>query len=204
MKQQHTQRELAQSLLKRQRILRLADLREAGVAAATMSRMAQAGEVIRLSRGIYQLPDADLDQNHRLAEAATRVPKGGVCLVLALAFHGLTDQLPAKVWLAIGNKDWAPKRNGTPIRFVRFTDRLLKEGCEQHTIEGVPVKIFGAAKTVADCFRHRGKVGLSAIEGLQEVLRQRMATPSEIADQADKGGVSTVIRPYLEALTAKA
>jgi predicted transcriptional regulator of viral defense system len=167
--------------------------------------MEQAGEVIRLSRGVYRLPDADLDPNHSLAEAATQVPKGVVCMVSALAFHGLTDQLPAKVWLAIGNKDWAPKPNGTPIRIVRFTDGLLNEGYEQHSIEGVPVKIFGAAKTVADCFRHRGKVGLSvAIEGLQEALRQRKATPAEIVHQADKGGVSTVIRPYLEALTANA
>ncbi len=82
--------------------MRLAELREAGVTAATMSRMERAGEVTRLSRGVYQLPDADLDPNHSLAEAAKRVPKGVVCLVSALAFHGLTDQLPPRVWMAIG------------------------------------------------------------------------------------------------------
>ena len=88
---------------------------------------------------------------------------------------------------------------------MRFTDSLLREGVETHVIEGVSVKVFGVAKTVADCFRHRGKVGLSvAIEGLQEALRQRKATPAEIARQAEKGGVSTVVRPYLEALTANA
>lgn len=185
--------------------MRLVELREAGVTAATMSRMEGAGEVIRLSRGVYQLPDADLDPNHSLAAAATRVPKGVVCLVSALAFHGLTDQLPAKVWMAIGPRDWAPQRNGAGIRIVRFTDSLLRDGFETHAIEGVPVKVFGVAKTVADCFRHRGKVGLSVtIEGLQEALRQRKATPAEIAREADKGGVSTVIRPYLEALTANA
>ena len=85
--------------------MRLVELREAGVTAATMSRMEWAGEVIRLSRGVYQLPDADLDPNHSLAEAAKRVPKGVVCLVSALAFHGLTDQLPPRVWMAIGSKD---------------------------------------------------------------------------------------------------
>jgi predicted transcriptional regulator of viral defense system len=185
--------------------MRLVELREAGVTAATISRMERAGEVIRLSRGVYQMPDADLDPNHSLAEAAKRVPKGVVCLVSALAFYGLTDQLPPKVWMAIGSKDWAPQRNGAAIRIVRFTDSLLREGVEMHAIEGVPVKVFGVAKTVADCFRHRGKVGLSvAIEGLQEALRQRKANPAEIARQADKGGVSTVIRPYLEALTANA
>ena len=183
--------------------MRLIELRKAGVTAATMSRMEQAGEVIRLARGVYQLPGADLDPNHSLAEAAKRVPKGVVCLVSAQAFHGLTDQLPPKVWMAIGPKDWAPRRDGGPIRIVRFTDSLLREGAETHRIDGVPVKVFGVAKTVADCFRHRGKVGLSiAIEGLQEALRQRKATPAEIARHAETGWVSTVIRPYLEALTA--
>jgi predicted transcriptional regulator of viral defense system len=203
MEKRRSQRELAQSLLRERGILRLVELREAGVTAATMSRMERAGEVIRLSRGVYQLPDAELDPNHSLAEAAKQVPKGVICLVSALAFHGLTDQLPPKVWMAIGTKDWAPQRDGTPVRIVRFTDGLMKEDFEKHVIEGVEVKVFGAARTVADCFRHRSKVGLSvAIEGLQEALRQRKATPAEIARQADKRGVSTVIRPYLEALTA--
>ena len=107
--------------------------------------------------------------------------------------------------MAIGARGWAPQRGGTPIRIVRFADSLLEEGIETHVIEGVAVRIFGAARTVADCFRHRGKIGPSvAIEGLQEALRQRQATPAEIARQAEKGGVSTVIRPYLEALTANA
>jgi len=205
MAKPRSQRELAQALLRERGIMRLVELREAGVTAATMSRMERVGEVIRLARGVYQLPDADLDPNHSLAEAAKRVPKGVVCLLSALAFHGLTDQLPPKVWMAIGTKDWAPQRNGAGIRIVRFTDSLLREGFQTHAIGGVPVKVFGVAKTVADCFRHRGKVGLSvAIEGLQEALRQRKATPADIARQADKGGVSTVIRPYLEALTANA
>ena len=203
MGKQRTQRELAEALLRDRGMLRLVELREAGVTAATMSRMVRAGEVIRLSRGVYQLPDAELDPNHSLAQAAKQVPKGIVCLVSALAFHGLTDQLPPKVWIAIGSKQWAPQRNRMPIRIVRFTDALLSQGYETHVIEGVPVKVFEVAKTVADCFRHRGKVGLPvAIEGLQQALRKRKATPAEIAHQADKGGVSTVIRPYLEALTA--
>ena len=205
MPKPRTQRELAQSLLKSQSIMRLAELRQGGVTAATISRMERAGEVIRLSRGVYQLADAELAPHHSLAEAAKRVPRGTVCLVSALAFHGLTDQLPSKVWMAIGSRDWAPKRSEADIRIVRFTDSLLSESVDTYVIEGVSVRIFGAAKTVIDCFRHRGKVGLSvAIEGLQEALRQRKATPAEVARQAEKGGVATVIRPYLEALTANA
>ncbi len=199
----YSQRQIARDILAARGIMRLSELRSAGVTAATVSRMERSGEILRLARGLYQLPDAPLDTGHHLAEAAKRFPKGIICLVSALAYHGLTDQLPKKVWLAIGKKDWAPKSNGTSIRIVRFTESLLAESVETHVIEGVPVRIFGVAKTVADCFRHRSKVGLSvAIEGLQEALRQRKANPGEIARQAERGGVSTVIRPYLEALTA--
>jgi predicted transcriptional regulator of viral defense system len=198
-----SQRQIARALLETCGIARLAELRTAGVTAATVSRMERDGEVVRLARGLYQLPDALLDAHHSLAEAAKRLPKGVVCLVSALAFHGLTDQLPKKVWMAIGKSDWAPKADDLPIRVVRFADRLLAENVEIHGIEGVSVKVFGVAKTVADCFRHRSKIGLTiAIEGLQEALRQRKTTPAEIARQAARGGVSTVIRPYLEALTA--
>lgn len=184
-------------------IARLVELRDAGVTAAAISRMERDGEVLRLARSLYQLSNAPLDSNHSLAEAAKRVPKGVVCLVSALAFHGLTDQLPRKVWLAIGQKDLAPKPDSTPVRIVRFTERLLNESLETHVVEGVPVKVFGIVKTIADCFRYRNKIGQSvAIEGLQEALRQRKATPGEIAIQAERGGVTTVIRPYLKALTA--
>ena len=203
MRQTGSQRQAAQALLKERGIVRLAELRAAGITAATMSRMERDGEVLRLARGLEQLPDAPLDASHGLAEAAKRVPKGVLCLVSALAFHGITDQLPRKVWLAIGQKDWAPKSDGSSIRIVRFTESLLAEGVETHIVEGVPVKVFSVAKTIADCFRHRSKVGLTvAIEGLQEALRQRKATPGEIAREAEHGGVATVIRPYLEALTA--
>lgn len=203
MAQTRTQREIVRDLLAARGIMRLAELKDAGVTAATVSRMEKDGEVVRLARGVYQLPDAELDKNHSLAEAAKRFPKGVVCLVSALAFHEITDQLPKKVWMAIGRNDWTPKPSDMSIRVLRFADDLLAEDVETHMIEGVPVKVFGVAKSVADCFRHRGKIGLNvALEGLQEALRQRKAIPAEVARAAEKGGVGTVIRPYLEALTA--
>ena len=183
--------------------MRLSEFTRAGITAATISRMVASNEIIRLGRGLYQLPNADLDANHSLAEAAKRVPKGVICLVSALVFHGLTDQHPRAVWMAIGPKDWSPQGGRPPIRIVRFTRALLTDDVATVEIEGVPVKIFGVAKTVADCFRHRRTIGESiALEGLQETLRQRKATPAEIARHAERGGVSTVVRPYLEALTA--
>ena len=198
-----TQREQALEILKDGSIVRLSEFRAEGITAATVSRMVDHGEVVRLSRGLYQLADAPLDANHSLAEAAKRAPKGVICLLSALAFHGLTDQLPRAVWMAIGTKDWAPTSGTPPIEIVRFTDALLADDVITETIEGVPVRIFGVAKTIADCFRHRRTVGqMIALEGLQEALRQRKATPAEIARHAERGGVANVIRPYLEALTA--
>ncbi len=197
-----TQRDQAKQMLRDRGIVRLSEFKTAGITAATIGRMRDDGEVIRLARGLYQLPDAPLDANHSLAEAAKRVPKGVVCLTSALAFHELTDQLPRSVWLAIGKNDWSPQ-DEPALRVVRFTDALLAEGVETTSIEGVPVKVFGVAKTIADCFRHRRSVGQSvALEGLQEALRQRKVTPAEIARSAATGGVSTIVRPYLEALTA--
>ena len=198
-----TQRAQAINLLRTQGIVRLSEFKGAGITAATISRMVHAGDVIRLARGLYQLPDAPLDGNHSLAEAAKRVPKGVVCLVSALAYHELTDQLPRAVWMAIGTKDWMPKEGRPAMRIVRFTDALLADDVITVQIENVPVKVFGVAKTVADCFRHRRTVGQTiALEGLQEALRQRKSTPAEIARHAERGGVATVVRPYLEALTA--
>ena len=200
-----TQRDKAIHLLDARGIARLSEIKNAGVTAATICRMVEAGEVIRLSRGLYQLPDAALEANHSLAEAAKRVPKGVVCLVSALAYHELTDQLPRAVWIAIATKAWKPGTESPPMRIVRFTDALLTDDVLTVHIENVPVKVFGVAKTIADCFRHRRKVGQTvALEGLQEALRQRKASPAEIARHAERGGVATVVRPYLEALTANA
>ena len=198
-----TQRHLARDILRERGIVRLSEFRDAGVTAATIGRMRRDGEVVHLARGLYQLPDAALDAHHSLAEAAKRVPRGVVCLVSALAFHGLTDLLPRAVWMAIGTKDWAPSGGRPAIRIVRFTDAFLADDVVTERIEGVPVKIYGVAKTIADCFRHRRTIGESvALEGLQEALRQRTATPAEIARHTERGRVSTVVRPYLEALTA--
>ena len=167
MPQTRSQREIVRDLLAARGILRLAELRDAGVTAATVSRMEKDGEVIRLARGLYQLPDAELDANHSLAEAAKRLPKGVICLVSALAFHGLADQLPKKIWMAIGRNDWTPKPSDMQIRVLRFSDDLLIESVETHVIEGVSVKVFGVAKTVADCFRHRGKISLAVALGTE-------------------------------------
>ena len=200
-----TQRCQALALLKRRGMTRLAEFGEAGITATTVSRMEQAGEVVRLARGLYQLPDAALDPQQSLAEAARLVPKGVICLASALALHGLTDQMPPKVWIAIGRKDWRPRVSYPPIRVARFSDELLRRGVERKQIAGTAVPVFGVAKTVADLFRYRRTVGDAiAIEGLRQALRQRRATPAEIAREAEAAGVWATMEPYVMALTSDA
>lgn len=200
---QPTNRDLAFKTFKGRSMMRLSDLRTAGVTSVTLRRMQDSGEIVKLGRGVYQIADADYTAEHSLAEAALRVPNGVVCLLSALAYHGLTDQMPSKVWMAIGHKAWAPTTSSPPLRIVRFADNFLADGVDIVVIEDVSVRIFGVAKTIADSFRHRRSVGMAvALEGLQEALRQRTATASEILAAAERGRVGTIVRPYLTAMTA--
>jgi predicted transcriptional regulator of viral defense system len=197
-----SQRDRLTMLLKERGMARLSEIKDAGITAATVSRLAEEGAVVRLGRGLYQLPDAEFDARHTFAEAAKRVPKGVIALTSALAFHGLTDQIPRRVWMAIGPKDWSPVVETPPLRIVRFSEPYLSSGVKTHKIEGVSVRVYDVAKTVADLFRHRKNVGNNvALEGLREALRQRKATPAALARAAQDGRVWTVMRPYLEALT---
>lgn len=197
-----TQRQRALALLDRHGMMRTRELVAGGVAATTISRMEKDGSIQKLSRGLYQRIDAPTDTNHDLAEAAKRVSKGVVCLVSALAFHDLTDQIPHRVWLAIGAKDWQPGEHGPRLNIVRLKEPLLNSDIETHLIEGVPVRIFTIPRTLVDCFRFRKSVGLNvAVEALRDALRNRRTNPAEIAERARQSGTWTIIRPYLEAYT---
>lgn len=189
-------------LLKRRGMVRFAEMQTLGITAATAARLVRDGRIVRLSRGLYQLPDAPMDAHHALAEAAKRVPKGVICLVSALAFHDLTDQLPPKVWIALGRKDWTPRVEYPPLRVARFSEHELGQGIETHKIEGVPVRITAVTKTLVDAFRYRRDIGITVcVESLREALKTRKATPAEISKQAVESGVWKAMQPYLEALT---
>lgn len=202
MPRTQSQKERLIAMLSERGMARLSELTRAGITAATVSRLEKEGAVVRLGRGLYQLPDAPLDTNHAFAEAAKLVPKGVICLVSAMALHDLTDRIPPEIWMAIGSKDWRPRIETPRIRFVWFNPAVLTSGIEEHVIEGVVVRVYDPAKTIVDLFRYRRQVGLDvAIGGLREVLRQGKATPSQIGQYADQSGTWKVIRPYLEALT---
>jgi predicted transcriptional regulator of viral defense system len=207
------QEDKAIALLSQRGMARLSEFINEGITATTVSRMARKGLVVQLSRGLYQLPDAPLDANHTLAEAAKLVPKGVICLDSALAFHELTDRIPRSVWMAIGSREWRPRITHPAVEIVRLGPKVLETGVETHLIENVPVRIYSPAKTIADLFYsarrqqrwYGSTVGLSqAIQGMKEALRLRKATPAEIAHYATEAGIWKFVQPYLEALTVDA
>lgn len=198
-----TQRGLLSVVLDATPIVRAYELRNAGVDGKTISRAVEDGELIRVARGLYQRAGSEIEAEQALAEAAKRVPRGVIAMVSALAFHGLTDQMPRKVWVAIRTTDWAPVASYPPIRAVEFRDKYMQQGIEHHTISGVDVPIFSVPKTIADIFRNRRLVDRAiAVEGLRSALDQNKATPGAIAEAAKAAGAWTIMRPYLEALTS--
>ena len=208
------QEDRAVSLLRERGMARLSEFIEQGINATTISRMERKGFINQLSRGLYQLPDAPLDANHSLAEVAKLVPNGVICLGSALAFHELTDRIPAAVWVGIGARDWRPKITRPRIEIVRFGPKVFDKGIQAHIIERVPVRIYSPAKTIVDLFRHaqRHKVFygsqtslIEAVRGMKEALRLRKTTPAEIAQYAIEAGIwEKVVQPRLEALTVDA
>lgn len=198
-----TQKDRLIELLQNHTMARARDLKAAGIAAATISRAVQAGIVTRAGRGLYQLPGSELDLESTLAAASKRVPKGVICMVSALAYHELTDQIPRKVWMAIGARDWAPVVDYPPMRIVRLRSPYLEYGIESHLISGVPVRIYSIPKSLADAFRSRRFVDRSvAVECLRNAIEQRTVRPAEIAQAASDCSAWKQMQPYLEAMTA--
>jgi predicted transcriptional regulator of viral defense system len=186
----------------RQRLVRPRDVEARGIPREHLLRLYRRGLLRREARGVYTLADAPVTEHHTLALAAKLVPSGTVCLLSALRFHGLTTQDPHEVWLAIGTKARRPAFDFPRVRTVRFSGPALSEGVEHHTVEGVRVAVYRAAKTVADCFKYRHKLGVDiAIEALRDSLKRRKTTIDEIHRFAKICRVARVMRPYLESVT---
>ena len=182
-------------------MIRPRDLDAIDVPREYLGRLVARGVLERPGRGIYVAADVEPTENQTLAEACARVPRGVVCLLSALQFHDLTTQAPFEIWMAIGEKTWRPKVDYPPLRFVHFSERTLTAGVEEHRVGGVVVRVFGAAKTVADCFKYRNKIGLDvALEALRDCWKKRRATVDELWNAAATCRVANVMRPYLESL----
>ena len=198
-----TDRERALKLARREQGVTPRELAQQGIHRQILTRLVAEGRIERVTRGVYRLPQQPITENHGLALAATAVPQGVICLLSALRYHGIGTQLPAEVWLALDRRAWRPKLSYPPLRVVWFTGKALTAGVEKHQLEGRRVKVYGPAKTVADCFKYRNKIGLDvALEALRDGWRQRRFTIDELDRYASICRVRRVMQPYLEALSA--
>jgi len=198
-----TKSELVANTLRKTGILRAKDIEALGISREYLRKLHQQGIIKRIARGLYCLPDVEFSTNHGIAEACKRVPQGVICLLSALRFHDITTQAPFEVWMAINTKARKPKEpSHLPFRIVRFSGKALEAGVEKHQIEGVTVKVYNCAKTVADCFKYRNKIGLDvALEALREGWREQRFAMDKLWQYSKICRVANVMRPYLESLS---
>lgn len=185
-------------------IVRPRDLAAEGITHQYLQSLARRGLLTRTGRGLYTLPDAAerFDEHAALAATAKRVPGGVICLLSALRFHDLTTQAPFEIWVAVEHSAYVPRDPTLPLRVVYFSGVAYNEGVEEHEVNGVPVHVYSPAKTVADCFKYRNKIGLDvALEALRETWRERRATMDDLWRYAKVCRVANVMRPYLASLS---
>ncbi len=198
-----TARERLLRLARRMPVLTTADVVASGIHTQQLSRLVQAGGLERIARGQYRLPEQPITEHHGLAVVAGAVPKGVVCLLSALSFHGIGTQIPFEVWLAISRRARRPALRYPPLRVVRFGGRALTEGIEVHDIEGRKVRVYCVAKTLADAFKYRNKIGLDVVlEALRQAWWERRVRMDDLDRFARICRVQRVMSPYLEALVA--
>lgn len=189
------------SLASAQGLIRPRDLAALGLPRVALTRLVLQGLLTRVGRGLYARPDRAVSEHGTLAEVARKHPQALVCLLSALRVHDLTTQSPFEVWLAIPNKARAPKLAYPPLRIMRFSGAALTDGIEDHQVDGVTVRVTNVARTVADCFKFRNKIGLDvAMEALQEAWRAQRVSMDELWRYAKLCRVANVMRPYMESL----
>jgi len=163
----------------------------------------QMGQLKRVARGLYSLPNAEITEHQTLIEVCQRVPKGVVCLLSALQFHKVGTQLPHEVWLAVPEGTQTPALGYPNLRIARMRGTAYSDGIETITENGATIHVYSVAKTVADCFKFRNKIGLDvAMEALKEAWFSRKVTIEELSQFARINRVERVMRPYMEAVVA--
>jgi len=182
-------------------VARPTELEAQGIPRSQLYRLVRKGLVARQARGIYVVSSHPYTEHHALAQVAKRVPNGVLCLLTALRFHELTTQAPAEVWIALPEKARKPRLEYPRLRVTRFSGPALTEGVETHRVEGVDVRVYSAAKTVADCFKYRNKVGIDvAIEALRDFGRRHRGGATDLARFARICRVTRVMQPYLDSI----
>ncbi len=195
----HTQRVL--DLLGQKGLLRTSDLDAAQIPRVVLTRMTIAGLLERVERGLYRLPDAQVSEYEGLLTVATKVPQAVFCLLTALQFHELTTQLPQHIWIAMPRGSHTPRIGYPPIKMVQFAGEAYSAGIETVERDGCTLHVYGVAKTVADCFKYRNKIGIDvALEALKDARTRNKASMDDIWHYAKVCRVANVMRPYLESI----
>jgi predicted transcriptional regulator of viral defense system len=198
-----TSEESILALARKRPLLRARDLAEHALPTIALTRLVAAGKLERVARGVYSLPGRRLSEHRSLAEVALLVPQGVICLLSALRVHEIGTQAPFEVWIAIPQNAAAPRIDQPSLRVVRMSGPALAEGIETRHIDGVKVPIFGAEKTVADCFKFRNKIGLDvALEALRDGWTRGLLSMDALTRHAAIDRVANVMRPYLESVVA--
>jgi predicted transcriptional regulator of viral defense system len=200
MNSQSTQPQQVLDLALRKGLLRSSDLDQINVSRVVLARMASAGQLEKVSRGLYRLPDSLSSRHESLLTLATKTPQAVFCLLSALQFHELTTQLPREVWLAMPRGSHAPKIDYPPIKMVQYSGAAFTEGVETVEVDQVQFRVYGVSKTIVDCFKHRNKIGIDvAIEALKEARRKKLIDMNALWHYATICRVANLMRPYLEA-----
>jgi len=189
------------AIVKNRTLVRSKELKGLSVSRSHLWNLAKAGKIERVGHGLYRAKEAPISANETLLEVAKRVPLGILCLSSALRFHELTTENPFEVWLAIERGAWSPKLDYPPVRVVHFSEAPFKFGIETHSMDGGKLRIYSPAKTVADCFKFRSKIGMeTAIQALRSAYREKKATMDQLWSSAKVCRVVNVMRPYMESL----
>ena len=184
-------------------VLTIHQLESFGISDQSVTRLVRKGDLLRVGRGLYRLPDGPVSRDHEIICAAAASPASVIVLLSAMAFHEIGTQQPHEVWIQIEAKGRVPDLEWPRLRVVRTRlPTLFEVGVESHDLGGREVRITSPSRTVADCFKHRSKVGLeTCIEAAREAVRTEKATIAELAEMARALRVHRVMQPILEVLT---
>jgi predicted transcriptional regulator of viral defense system len=181
--------------------LRTSEAIKAGIYPRTLYQMRDQGLVETIVRGFYRLRDLPPLGNPDLVAVALKIPRGVICLISALSFHEMTTQVPHVVNIALVPGTEPPRLEHPPVRVSWFSGRVFSEGIETHDIDIVPVRVYSPEKTLADCFKHRNKIGIDvAVEALKLYRKHELLRADELVRYARICRVEKVMRPYLEAI----
>jgi len=196
-----TKEKLLIRAFKKKPLMHTMEIVKIGISRQYLSKLLNKGTIEKVERGLYKISQSPISEYCSLARSSVLVPHGVICLLSALQFYKLTTQMPFEVWMAVKDQSRKPQAGNLSLKIIKLSPLAYQSGIEEHSLDGVKVKIYSPAKTIADCFKFRHKIGLDiAIEALKDYLKLKLGSIDEIWEYAKICRVMKIIRPYLESL----